>query len=146
MAFVNEEVGEENKELWNSIGWKDWGETPINFHKSRERCIDKERNIFMLPIGRFIDTPFYCDLAYKGIIVRMERGSGNKLKDGFDLVWIIGHIYIPKSIWNEKEDILQIIKEAFGVYRAGHKIEKVKSITVEFYYEPECVEADYNGK
>ena len=26
MGFVYEDVGEENRELWESIGWRDWGE------------------------------------------------------------------------------------------------------------------------
>lgn len=150
MAFVYEEVGEENRGLWDSIGWKDWGErTPVIFRDTRKWCIDKERNIFMLPIGCFIDTPYYYDLAFDGRIVRMvwiAGGGGGNLKDGFDLVWKIGRIYIPKSLWSERENVLQAIKEAFGVYRGGHKIEKVKSISVEICYEPECVEADYNGK
>ena len=28
MSFVYEMVGEENRELWESIGWKNWGEKP----------------------------------------------------------------------------------------------------------------------
>lgn len=148
MAFVYEEVGKENRELWESIGWKDWGKKTISFSKTREWCIDKEHNIFMQPIGRFIDTPYYCDLAFEGRIVRMELGSGgsSNLKNGSDFVWKIGHIYIPKSLWSEREKVILAIKEAFGVYRAGRDISKVKSITVEICYEPECVEADYNGK
>ncbi len=71
MAFVYEEVGEENRKLWESIGWKDWGKDSISFIDTRHWCIDKERNIFMLPIGCFIDTPYYYDLAFEGRIIRM---------------------------------------------------------------------------
>ena len=149
MAFVYEEVGEENRELWESIGWKDWGKDPISFMGTRHWSIDKEHNIFMLPIGCFIDTPYYYDLAFKCRIVRMvglRSDSSGDLKNGFDLVWRIGHIYIPKSLWNERSNVVQAIKESFSVYRGGHKIEKVKSITVELCCEPECVETDYNEK
>ncbi|MCM1081875.1 MAG: hypothetical protein NC393_01840 [Clostridium sp.] len=45
MAFVYEEVGEKNRELWESIGWKDWAEYEMCFFKSREWCIDRERHI-----------------------------------------------------------------------------------------------------
>ena len=29
MSFVYEEVGEENRELWESIGWKNWSGNPF---------------------------------------------------------------------------------------------------------------------
>lgn len=47
MGFVYEEVGEENRELWESIGWKDWGEKPKQFLKCRDWIIDRERGIYM---------------------------------------------------------------------------------------------------
>lgn len=36
MAFVYEEVGEENRELWETIGWKNWGENKLPFFKWRK--------------------------------------------------------------------------------------------------------------
>ncbi len=42
--------------------------------------------------------------------------------------------------------ILQAVKGAFGVYRASHDEEDIKSVSVEISCEPECVEADYNGR
>ena len=148
MSFVYGEVGEENRELWESIGWKDWGENPIAFFKTNEWSIDRERHIYMQPIGGFIDTPDYHDLAYKGKITRMEvvsRGSGSRLA-GFNKVWDIYKICIPKSIWNDKDKILQMIKEAFSVYRGGTDEKYINSISVEISCEPECVETDYNGR
>lgn len=72
MAFVYEEVSEENRGLWDSIGWKDWGErTPVSFRDTRKWCIDKERNIFMLPIGCIVR------------MVWLAGGGGGNLKDGF---------------------------------------------------------------
>lgn len=92
--------------------------------------------------------PNYYDLAYKGKIVRMEvgqRGDGNRAI-GFSTVWIVDHIYIPKSLWNEKEDIVLVIKEAFLANRSGRPESMVKSMDVEICHEPECVEVDYNGR
>ena len=149
MGFVYEEVGEENRELWESIGWKDWGEkTPKQFFKGRMWSIDRERQIYMQPIGRFRDTPYYYDLAYKGRIIRMEvvsKGNGT-IAIGFNVVHDIYRIFIPQSIWEEKEKILQAIKESFLVYRSAAGESEIKSIIVNIQSEPECVEVDYNGR
>lgn len=148
MGFVNEQVGEENKDLWESIGWKDWGERTLGFRAKRYWCADKKRSIYMQPIGGFIDMPNYYDLAYKGRIVRMEigqHGNGNRVT-GFNTVWLIKHVYIPKSLWDEKEDVILAIKEAFMANRSGRSEHIVKSIDIEFCHEPECVEVDYNGR
>ena len=45
MSFVYEMVGEENKELWKSLGWKNWGEKPLLFYKRDYWSRDKQRNI-----------------------------------------------------------------------------------------------------
>ena len=149
MGFVYEEVGEENRELWESIGWKDWGErTPKQFFKGRMWSVDREHHIYMQPIGGFRDMPDYYDLAYKGRIVRMEikeEGSGDR-GTGFNMRWNVCRINVPKSIWEEKEEILQAIKESFLVYRAAARESEINSITVNIQCEPECVEVDYNGK
>ena len=47
MAFVYEEVGEENRELWESIGWKNWSGNPFGFYKRRQWSIEKERYILL---------------------------------------------------------------------------------------------------
>ena len=149
MGFIQEEVGEENRELWESIGWKDWGENRlVQFFKSKKWSIDRERQIYMQPIGSFRDTPYYYDLAYKGRIIRMEavsEGNGT-IMTGFNVVHDIYRIYIPQSIWEEKEEILQVIKESFLVYRAAARESEINSITVNIQCEPECVEVDYNGR
>lgn len=81
-------------------------------------------------------------MACEGRIVHMVLliggGDGN-LKDRFDFVWRIGRIYIFKSLWSVRENVPQAIKEAFGVYRGGYDISKVKLITVEICCVPECV-------
>lgn len=61
------------------------------------------------------------------------------------MAWEIKRIY-PQSIWEERDMILQAVKGAFWVYRARHDEEDIKSISVEISCEPECVEADYNGR
>ena len=72
MSFVYEMVGEENKELWKSLGWKNWGEKPLLFYKRDYWSRDKQRNIFLVGIGGYIDMPEYYDMCYKGRMIRME--------------------------------------------------------------------------
>ncbi len=72
MSFVYEEVGENNRELWNSIGWKNWGNDPMFFSKTRRWSIDKEKNEYLIAIGGYIDMPTYYDFSYDGRIIRME--------------------------------------------------------------------------
>lgn len=148
MAFLYEEVGEENRKLWDSIGWKDWGMTPIKFLDVRHWSIDREKGIYLMAIGGFRDLPFYYDLAYEGRIVRMEvfqKGEGN-ISVGATFHWKIKRIYIPKSLWSKKDEVVDEIVNAFSVVRNAFPIEKVRGIYVEIQCEPECVEVDYNGR
>lgn len=148
MAFVYEEIGEENRELWNSFGFKNWAEAPMRFSKTRCWSIDKEKKECLVEIGGFIDTPTYYDFSYDGKIVRMEvfcRGEGN-IKDGGVFYWKINRMYIPNSIWNQKDEVVQEIIKAFSVCTNAFPAELVKGVSVEVQCEPECVEADYNGR
>lgn len=149
MGFVYEEVGEENRELWESIGWKNWGERPIEFYKKTEWVIDRERNIFMQPIGGgFRDMPFYYDLAYKGRIVRTEALSWADINDEQrrNVFWNINKILIPQSLWNEKKTVITLVKEAFLANNCGISPDRIKSINVNLPNEAQCVEVDYNGR
>ncbi len=147
MAFVYEEVGEENRELWESIGWRNWGRNKLPFFKSRKWSIDRDREVYLQGIGGYIDMPCYYDLSYKGRIIRMEKSCrvNTSRVEGSTVPWIIEGIKIPKSIWEEKDNIIQMIREAFAAIKIGNPARKVLSVTVEIQGEPECVEADYNG-
>ena len=148
MAFVYEEIGEENRELWNSIGFKDWAEDPLRFSKTKCWAKDKEREEYLVGIGGFIDMPTYYDFSYEGTIIRMEvfcRGNGNR-KDGIFLNWKINRMLIPKSIWNQKDEVVKEIIKAFSVFTKLVPPEQVIGIDVEVRCEPECVEVDYNGR
>lgn len=148
MAFVYERVGEENRELWESIGWKDWTNNEIVFFKSREWCIDREREVYLRGAGQYRDTPYYYDLAYKGRIIRMEVVSWDvdeSREEGKIIYWNINRVYIPKSIWEEKDNIIQMIREACSVKEIGNPTKKILEVIVKIQSEPECVEADYNG-
>ncbi len=147
MAFVYEEVGEENRELWESLGWKDWDESEGCFFKTGKWCIDREKEAYLRYAGQYRDTPFYYDLSYKGRIIRMEETCriDTSREEGNIIPWKIKGIKIPKSVWEEKDNIIQMIIEAFTAVKRGNPTRKVLSVTVEIQDEPECVEADYNG-
>ncbi len=137
MAFVYEEVGKENEALWNEIGWRDWGNELKDFYEKKTWYVDKERGVYMLPIGSFREeTPDYFDLAYMNVVVRMEV-----TKNGF---YSINKIYIPKSIWKYRDDICTCIMEAFYIY--GQVNNKDVEVIVKINCDPECVEVDYNGR
>ena len=146
MAFVYERVGEENEKLWKEIGWRDWGNDLIGFYAKSRWCADKERGVYMLPIGSFRgETPYYFDLAYRKVIIRMERGDEGSIIDSENgLYFRIDRIYISKSIWNYRDDICECIKEAFTAQ--GRRFDGDMKVDVEINCEPECVETDYNGK
>lgn len=147
MGFVYEEVGKENEELWNSIGWKDWGGKPDGYSDAAKWCIDKENAVYLNAVGSFRgETPYYFDLAYKNHIIRMDIRQNNKGngKTGPQLVYRIDRMRIPKAIWEDRDDIIKSAEEAFKAY--GFRYEEVEAVDMEMDCEPECVEADYNGR
>ena len=146
MAFVYEEVGKENEALWNEIGWRDWGNELEEFYEGTKWIVDKERGVYMLPIGSFrFETPFYFDLAYKKVIVRMERGFDKRDTevDG-QIFFRLDRILIPKTVWKYRDDICECIKESFIAY--GKRFNSNMKVEIENNCEPECVETDYNGR
>ena len=145
MSFVYEEVGEENKEIWESIGWKDCFDNELGFYKERQWSIDKEKNIYLVKIGGYIDTPKFWDMSYDGRIVVIGRTKGNNSKCVI-FNWMIMKINIPKSLWEKRQDIVEQIINAASVVRSTAPLEKVININVEVLCEPECVEVDYNGR
>ena len=148
MSFVYEEVGEEKRELWESIGWKDWFYNPFSFFKGQKWSIDKDKKIYLVKIGGYIDMPDFWDMSYEGRIVRMEvdgRAKGNN-STGVIFNWKIMKINIPKSLWEKRQDVVEQIVNATSVVRNLTPLEKVKAINVEILCEPKCVEVDYNGK
>ena len=148
MAFVYEKVGEENRELWESIGLKDCFGDTLRFYKGGYWSINKEKNIYLVEIGGYIDMPNFWDMSYEGRIVRMEvvgKGIGNN-STGVVFNWKIMKINIPKSLWEKRQDVVEQIVNATSVVRNLTPLEKVKAINVEILCEPECVEVDYNGR
>ena len=152
MAFIYERVRPEDEELWNSIGWRDWKNDPLSYANYRKWYIDRERKAYLKEIGGFIDMPDYYDFCYKGVIVRMEVSvwgedvsePGGPRRE--TLEWYIDNICIPESIWEGREEIVELIKEAFSVNTSAAPASRISSISVEIENEPKHAEADYNGR
>lgn len=83
--------------------------------------------------------PNYYDLWWNGHTIRMEIGDGGNgnYNVGVDLVWFIHKIPIPKEIWQYKEEIMNMITDAFSVNEGWCRKECLKSITVKVMCEAE---------
>ena len=78
MSFVYEMVGEENRELWESIGWKNWFAKSLIFNKKGYWSYDLQREIYLVEIGRYIETPRYWDMVLCQDLVQIKmRGSAS---------------------------------------------------------------------
>lgn len=151
MAFVYEAVGEKDHELFESLGFKNFrADHPINFGDITRWCSDREREFYLVYTGTFREEPYCFDLYYKGRIVRIETDSYSLLNDeGYrDKKWFIDNINIPKSIWLEKDAIMEVIQDAFSVHTGSIELERPESviITIKVRCKPSMVEVDYNGK
>ncbi len=145
MSFLYEKVGEENLKLFEEICFKDWSERPIPCIPNGEWCIDKLNDSYFVSIGSFRgETPHYADLSYKGRIVRLE--TSRFLSNSGIMEYVIKRIFIPRSIWEYKEDIIKKIIEASEAYFRGKSKDRNLKVEVSFENEAECVEADYNGR
>ncbi len=145
MAFVFEKVPEKDYEFFKSMGLKNfWGTDSLSLSKGDTTwCANREKNAYLVAIGGgHADIPEYHDLWWNGHIVRMETleaGNGN-YDTGVNIIWIIKKIPIPRSIWIYKDDVLQMINEAFSVDLDWCRAEHLKSISVKIECEPEMVE------
>ena len=146
MSYIFEEVGD-NRELWTEIGFRDWNLEYIFFSKRHLWCADRERELFLYPVGSFRnETPNFYDLSYKHRIIRMEveeRGEPAETL-GNNVFFSINKITVPNSVWNELHDILKVIEEGVHVY--GSSLKYVANVSVKINCEPEQVEVDYNGR
>ena len=143
MSFAFEKVGK-NKELWTKIGFRDLELEKIPYSKYHFWCADKKNNIFLFHVGNDReDTPNYFDLSYKMRIVRIavvesiEAGETRA-----ESIYNIQRISIPKSVWEERDEILKNIEESMNEDVRSLKLD----VHVKINCEPECVDADYNGR
>jgi len=141
MAFVYEKVPEKDYDFFKSMGLKNcWGNKSLHISSHTFWVADRERNAFLVGIGGGRDDmPCFYDFWWNGHTVRMdiwEAGSGN-YENGFNIVWNILKLPIPNEIWEYKNKIIIMIKEAFSVDTSWYNPERVNSVDVDFRCLPE---------
>ena len=144
-GFIYEkEIGEEQVAFANSLGFRDWSYRKYSFSKYDSLISDRENDLFFMNIGGKTNYGYaeYADFYYKGVIIRMEAWDfGGKDEDGNErFVWIVERTYIPKSVWEQRDEIIKQIRAAMMCN------EKDIPTEVRFKAEPEMVEKDYNDK
>ena len=140
MGFIFEKVPEEDWELYNAMGFKNcFGKNMLRADKYTWWCADRERNAYLVGIGGgYQDMPYYYDLWWNGRIIRMEI-SKRFLKNsngGIDVIWYVHSIPISEEIWKFKDDVLEMIHEAFAVNRGWSETYELNDITVKIQCEP----------
>ena len=114
MAFVSEEINEEDYEYFYSLNLKDDIGRP---RKPHWWAIDRERNYILYDMGGgTLEKPVFMGLYLDGDFVEMWTISR------MNVCWKIIRIYAPKELQEKftENELLEIIKEAFLGYGLGY--------------------------
>ena len=143
MAFVSEEIKEEDKEYFNSIGFTQLA------HRNKKVdpywwVIDREREIIMTCRGGVFAEPIegyqiYINKEFVNIEL-VERGSGDYFKKNVTAYYIIKKLEIPKQLIDKGATVGQIIELINEMFMAagsfGHDPEKTMETTITMETEP----------
>ena len=114
MAFVSEEIKEEDYEYFYSLNLKDDVGRP---EEPFWWAIDRERNYILYDMGGgTLEKPVFMGLYLDGDFVEMWTTSR------VNVCWKIIDIYAPKELQEKftENELLEIIKEAFLGYGLGY--------------------------
>lgn len=144
MGFVFEKVPEKDWEFYNSMGLKNcWGKNMSRADKYTQWCADRERNVYLVGIGGgYHDMPYFYDLWWNGHIIRMEisKRFAKNSNGRIDVIWYVHSIPISEQIWEYKDDVVEMIKEAFSVNRGWSESYELNNIIVKIQCEPRKLE------
>ncbi|MDE7400257.1 MAG: hypothetical protein K2N06_12130 [Oscillospiraceae bacterium] len=86
--------------------------------------------------------PNYYDLWWNGYTIHMEvgEGGGGSYDTKVDFIWNIWKIPVPKKIWDKKNEIVELITEAFSVCSGWCEPRFLGSISVIIRCEPEMMQ------
>lgn len=92
--------------------------------------------------------PYFYDFWWNGHTLRLEtaRGGNGNSDIGVNIIWFVSRIPVPESIWENREDLVIMIKEAFSVNQAWYDHNSIKSINVNIKCEPTMERDDYYTK
>ena len=132
MAFVNEEISEEDKERFNSFGFKSpYSESSVNPWKW---TIDRERNIFLCSLAgsgsRMDYKPCSFAMLDKGFVIKIETYVEIHGNDwgGIEVQWEIEKIFIPDAFEIDVKEITELIREALTAYGDAYDTKNMTKI------------------
>ena len=132
MAFVNEDIPEEDEEWFNSFGFKSpYTRKPVEPWKW---TIDRERGIFLCVLAgmglRRMEQPRFFALEIGGVVVVIEayiETHGNDW-DGRDVIWEIVRIVITKELEIDAQTIMALVVEVLTAHGCHYDIDTVNKI------------------
>lgn len=139
MAFIYEELTEEDKEFFNSFGFYKALSSVSKADPPLGWVSDREREIYFVSLGgqgyRFDEEhpPTYYRLIWKGKLIKIEgyrKGEGN-LIIGNSIMYKLTRITVSESLHLKRSLLEKMIIDAFESYERG--INK-NLISVDFIY------------
>lgn len=142
MGFVSEEIREQHREYFDSIGF-----TYLVDRKPLEPswwAIDREREIILVSRGGVPCEIFMgYELYLSGELIEIEaveKTEGDWLDRDLKVSWLINKIEIPKELFEkgyDVENVKNIIRVAFEGYGTrGIERSKILAVEVEINVEP----------
>jgi len=145
MAFENEKISEVDRELFNSFNLK----SPFTGEalQSRRWVIDREREAYLIALGGqgmyYSEVPMFYAFIWKNNVVKLETFENSKgdILSGYETKWKINRIEAPKSLLQDHEVLMNLIKEAFISEASPSKKDVLSIVHFDYIATPWFVEA-----
>lgn len=137
MAFINERIPESEKEKFTfPVSTRPDGSKPTLW----KWTIDYERNVFLVFTdaegGAYEGTQLtkYFVLSWKGelIYIAADPLPATYLEKGAVMSWRVHRLDIPPPLQNQKEEVLQLVRDAFVAMGELYDGDQFAVVTVEF--------------
>ena len=143
VAFVNELVPEEQKTKFDvKVFHSPW--TPRRPIEPYRWVIDRERDVFMVPLGADGSSgdpanpkpKTYLALVLRGEVIKFDaafKEAGNWKEGIFGADWEVMHVYLPPSLMDSRHSVLGLIEEAMEAYgMPGGIRDRLSCVSVRF--------------
>lgn len=138
MAFVNETLTEQDK------GWFASFRLESEFRKGElldapdRWTADRDRDAFLVSLeGQGADgydvPPQFLALFWQGLVIRIEaytRGTGS-YQVGTEKWWRVTQILVPKQFQNQRDLVLQLVREALDARGTNYRRDVVKAVHID---------------
>ncbi len=145
MAFTNEYVSEEDirkynlKEIWfdNNAIWKMKGKLPPSYRLYW--TIDRERDVYLMCVGIAgreevsIEFVLYHQRDITNFVLFQPVESSKKHGKHYNIIWNMEDIS-PKLKGNEKDEVIDLLKEALTIYGYHGIREQIPNTIVSFNF------------